>query len=61
MGAGEPVRDSGNLFGAGVQLARRICDAAEPATISDLYGLMFWFRWNKLLGSYFFLIDTSRL
>ena len=33
MSAGEPVQDSGDLFGAVVQLARRICDAAEPATI----------------------------
>jgi class 3 adenylate cyclase len=33
MSAGEPVRDSGDLFGAVVQLARRICDSAEPATI----------------------------
>jgi class 3 adenylate cyclase len=33
MAAGEPVSDSGDLFGAVVQLARRICDAAEPATI----------------------------
>ncbi len=33
MSAGEPVRDSGDLFGAVVQLARRICDAAEPSTI----------------------------
>ena len=33
MSAGEPVRDGGDLFGAVVQLARRICDAAEPATI----------------------------
>lgn len=33
MSAGEPVHDSGDLFGAVVQLARRICDAAEPATI----------------------------
>jgi class 3 adenylate cyclase len=33
MSAGEPVRDSGDLFGAVVQLARRICDSAQPATI----------------------------
>ena len=33
MSAGEPVRDSGDLFGAVVQLARRICDTAEPTTI----------------------------
>jgi class 3 adenylate cyclase len=33
MSAGEPLQDSGDLFGAVVQLARRICDAAEPATI----------------------------
>ena len=33
MSAGEPVRESGDLFGAVVQLARRICDTAEPATI----------------------------
>ena len=33
MSAGEPVRDGGDLFGAVVQLARRICDSAQPATI----------------------------
>jgi class 3 adenylate cyclase len=33
MSAGEPVRDNGDLFGAVVQLARRICDTAEPTTI----------------------------
>ena len=33
VSAGEPVRESGDLFGAVVQLARRICDAAEPSTI----------------------------
>jgi class 3 adenylate cyclase len=33
MSAGEPVRDGGDLFGAVVQLARRICDTAQPATI----------------------------
>jgi len=33
MSAGEPVREGGDLFGAVVQLARRICDSAEPATI----------------------------
>ncbi|MEX1194185.1 MAG: nickel-binding protein [Dehalococcoidia bacterium] len=33
MSAGEPVCEHGDLFGAVVQLARRICDAAEPATI----------------------------
>jgi class 3 adenylate cyclase len=31
--AGEPVEDSGDLFGAVVQLARRICDAADPGSI----------------------------
>lgn len=33
MSAGEPVSEGGDLFGAVVQLARRICDAAEPTTI----------------------------
>jgi hypothetical protein len=33
LSAGEPVEDSGDLFGAVVQLARRICDAAEPGSI----------------------------
>jgi class 3 adenylate cyclase len=33
LSAGEPVCDSGDLFGAVVQLARRICDSAEPTTI----------------------------
>jgi class 3 adenylate cyclase len=31
--AGEPVSDSRDLFGATVQLAARICQAAEPETI----------------------------
>jgi hypothetical protein len=25
------------------------------------HGLIFWFMWNKLPGSYFFFIDTRRL
>jgi class 3 adenylate cyclase len=33
LSAGEPVSESGDFFGAVVQLARRICDAAEPASI----------------------------
>lgn len=33
ISAGEPVHDGGDLFGAAVQLARRICDHAEPGTI----------------------------
>ena len=33
LSAGEPVCDGGDLFGAAVQLARRICDAAEPGCI----------------------------
>jgi class 3 adenylate cyclase len=33
LSAGEPVQDGGDLFGAAVQLARRICDHAEPGTI----------------------------
>lgn len=33
LSAGEPVCDSGDLFGAVVQLARRICDVAEPGSI----------------------------
>jgi class 3 adenylate cyclase len=33
LSAGEPVREGEDLFGAVVQLARRICDAADPATI----------------------------
>jgi class 3 adenylate cyclase len=33
LSAGEPLQDSGDLFGAVVQLARRICDAADPGTI----------------------------
>jgi class 3 adenylate cyclase len=31
--AGEPVEDSNDLFGATVQLAARLCQAAEPDTI----------------------------
>jgi class 3 adenylate cyclase len=33
LNAGEPVQDGGDLFGAVVQLARRVCDAAEPNSI----------------------------
>jgi class 3 adenylate cyclase len=33
LSAGEPVQESGDFFGAVVQLARRICDAADPSTI----------------------------
>ena len=33
LAAGEPVEDSGDLFGAAVQLASRICDCAEPGAI----------------------------
>src|SRR5206468_2424388 len=31
--AGEPVEDSNDLFGAAVQMAARLCQAAEPDTI----------------------------
>jgi class 3 adenylate cyclase len=33
LSAGEPVCEGGDLFGAAVQLARRICDHAEPGSI----------------------------
>ena len=33
LSAGEPVADGNDLFGAAVQLARRICDHAQPGTI----------------------------
>jgi class 3 adenylate cyclase len=33
LSAGEPVCDGGDLFGAAVIMARRICDAAEPGCI----------------------------
>jgi class 3 adenylate cyclase len=33
LSAGEPVEDHSDLFGAAVQLAARICEQAEPATI----------------------------
>lgn len=33
LSAGEPVHEGGDMFGAVVQLARRICDIAEPSTI----------------------------
>jgi adenylate cyclase len=33
IGAGEPVDDGDDLFGATVQLARRVCDAAPPECI----------------------------
>jgi class 3 adenylate cyclase len=33
LNAGEPVAEGEDLFGTAVQLARRICDAAEPGRI----------------------------
>jgi class 3 adenylate cyclase len=33
LNAGEPLREQDDLFGAAVQLARRICDQAEPGQI----------------------------
>jgi class 3 adenylate cyclase len=33
LNAGEPVREGGDLFGTAVQLARRICDQAQPGQI----------------------------
>jgi len=33
LNAGEPVAEGGDLFGTAVQLARRICDQAEPGRI----------------------------
>lgn len=33
LNAGEPVVEDSDLFGTAVQLARRVCDAAEPGTI----------------------------
>ena len=33
MNAGEPIADEDDLFGAAVQLARRVCDAAAPDEI----------------------------
>jgi class 3 adenylate cyclase len=33
LNAGEPVREEADLFGTAVQLARRICDLAEPEQI----------------------------
>jgi class 3 adenylate cyclase len=33
LNAGEPVAEENDLFGTAVQLAKRICDAAEPAEI----------------------------
>ena len=33
LNAGEPVAEEADLFGAAVQLARRICDQAEPGQI----------------------------
>ena len=32
-GAGEPVADNNDLFGATVQMAARLCSSAEPDTI----------------------------
>lgn len=33
LAAGEPVMEHGDLFGASVQLAARLCDSAEPGTV----------------------------
>jgi class 3 adenylate cyclase len=33
LSAGEPVEDSGDLFGSVVQMARRVCDAGEAGSI----------------------------
>jgi adenylate cyclase len=33
LNAGEPVVEGTDLFGTAVQLARRVCDAADPDTI----------------------------
>jgi class 3 adenylate cyclase len=33
LNAGEPVAEEDDLFGASVQLARRVCDQAEPGQI----------------------------
>jgi class 3 adenylate cyclase/pimeloyl-ACP methyl ester carboxylesterase len=33
LNAGEPVAEGSDLFGTSVQLARRVCDAAEPGAI----------------------------
>lgn len=33
MSAGEPVAEGDDLFGASVQLAARLCDIADPATV----------------------------
>ncbi len=33
LNVGEPVAEGGDLFGTAVQLARRVCDAAEPGQI----------------------------
>ena len=33
LNAGEPVREQDDLFGSAVQLARRICDRAEPGQV----------------------------
>ncbi len=33
LNVGEPVREGGDLFGVAVQLARRICDQADPGQI----------------------------
>jgi hypothetical protein len=32
----------------------------DPGAGELVYGLIFWFRWNKFPGSYFLLIATSR-
>jgi len=51
MSAGEPVTENDDLFGATVQLAARICDAADPgdvlasAAVKEL-ALGKGFKWN---------------
>jgi len=33
LNAGEPVAEEGDIFGTAVQMARRICDHAQPGQI----------------------------
>lgn len=53
MSAGEPVTEQGDLFGATVQLAARICDAADagdilaPSVVKDLC-LGKGFKWGDM-------------
>lgn len=57
-----PGQDSSVAAGAGSRRAQSEGgdpDATRVGRPLPSYGWMFWFRWNRLPGSYLRLIDTS--